>query len=86
VLRSRDEPTHRHVAAQLLEDLPPERALLALARLDLAAGEFPLPAALGMAVSPGDEDATSPADDRRDHLHLPHRRSTATSSPTLESR
>jgi hypothetical protein len=84
--RPGEQRLHRDGAVELLADLPHQGLGLPLAGLDLAAGELPLPAALGVAVTPGDEDAAVPADDRRDHPHPSHCRSTAISSPALESR
>jgi len=83
---ARQEPPHRHRATQLLQDLATQRGLLGFPGLDLAARKLPLAPALGVTVPPGHQDATVPADDRRDHPHLLHRMSTAISSPALESR
>ena len=83
--RAREQPAHRHRAVELLADLANQGLGLSLAGLDLAPGELPLAATLGVAVAPRDEDAAVPAEDRRDHPHPLHFRSTAMSSPALDS-
>ncbi len=84
--RPGQERTDLHLAVELLANLPDQGFGLRLARLDLPAGKLPLPAAVGMGVALRDQDAPVPAEDRRDHADLLQFRSTAISSPALESR